>query len=155
MKFGFIFISDHFVFSICHTSPVFFYTFSAILKKNIYLWLCWSSLPWGFSLLEGGRGYSLVVAFRLLIAVTSFFVNINSFILIGGKLLYNIVVVLPYVDMNQPLVYISPNPHPRSYLLPHPIPLGHPSAPAQSTQFYGLNLDWWSVWHMVMYMFQC
>ena len=27
---------------------------------------------------------------------------INLFILIGGKLLYNIVLVLPYIDMNQP-----------------------------------------------------
>ena len=26
-----------------------------------------------------------------------------------------------------------PHPEPSSHLLPHPIPLGHPSAPAQST----------------------
>ena len=30
----------------------------------------------------------------------------NLFILIGGKLFYNIVVVLPYIDMNQPWVYM-------------------------------------------------
>ena len=30
----------------------------------------------------------------------------NLFILIGGELLYNIVVVLPYIDMNQPWVYM-------------------------------------------------
>ena len=36
----------------------------------------------------------------------SFFFNINLFILIGGKLLYNIVLVLPYIDMNPPRVYM-------------------------------------------------
>ena len=35
-----------------------------------------------------------------------FFFNINLFILIGGQLLYNIVLVLPYTDMNQPWVYV-------------------------------------------------
>ena len=40
-------------------------------------------------------------------------------------------------------------------LNPHPIPLGHPSAPAPSTLYYALNLDWWFVSHMIIYMFQC
>ena len=31
---------------------------------------------------------------------------INLFILIGGQLIYNIVVALPYIDMNQPQVYM-------------------------------------------------
>ena len=34
------------------------------------------------------------------------FFNINLFILIGGQLLYNIVVVLPYIDMNPPRVHM-------------------------------------------------
>ena len=34
-----------------------------------------------------------------------FFKNINLFILIGGELLYNIVLVLPYINMNPPQVY--------------------------------------------------
>ena len=33
------------------------------------------------------------------------FLNINLFILIGGKLLYNIVLVLPYINMNLPQIY--------------------------------------------------
>ena len=33
------------------------------------------------------------------------FFNLNLFILIGGKLLYNIVSVLPYINMNLPRVY--------------------------------------------------
>ena len=48
-----------------------------------------------------------------------------------------------------------PHPEPRSHLPPHPIPLGHPSAPALSTLSHASNLDWRSVSHMVVYMFQC
>ena len=42
-----------------------------------------------------------------------------------------------------------------SHLHPHPIPLGHPSASARSTLFHASNLDWRSVSHMIIYMFQC
>ena len=42
-----------------------------------------------------------------------------------------------------------------SHLPPHPIPLGHPSAPALSTLYHVSNLDWWFVSHMTIYMFQC
>ena len=48
-----------------------------------------------------------------------------------------------------------PHPEPPSHLLPHPIPQGHPSAPALSTLSHASNLDWWSVSHMIIYMFQC
>ena len=48
-----------------------------------------------------------------------------------------------------------PHPEPPSHLPPHPIPLGHPSAPALSTLSHASNLDWWSISHMVIYMFQC
>ena len=34
------------------------------------------------------------------------FFNLNLFILIGGELLYNIVLVLPYIDMNPLRVYM-------------------------------------------------
>ena len=40
-------------------------------------------------------------------------------------------------------------------LPPYPIPQGHPSAPALSTLSHVLNWDWWSISHMVIYMFQC
>ena len=58
----------------------------------------------------------------------------------------------------QTLTWIShgctcvPHPEPRSHLPPHPIPLGHPSAPALST--LSSNLDWQSASHMMTYMFQ-
>ena len=36
----------------------------------------------------------------------------------------------------------------------HPIPQGHQSAPPLSTLSHALNLDWQSISHMVIYMFQ-
>ena len=48
-----------------------------------------------------------------------------------------------------------PHPEPRSHLPPHPIPQGHPSAQALSTLSHVSNLDWQSVSHMIIYMFQC
>ena len=70
-------------------------------------------------------------------------------------LVYNIVLVLSYIDMNSSWVYMcSPSWSP-SHLPPHPIPLGHPSAPAPSTLHHTSNLNWWFVSHMIIYMFQC
>ena len=46
-------------------------------------------------------------------------------------------------------------PEPTFHLLPHPIPQGCPSALALSALFHASNLDWWSISHMVIYMFQC
>ena len=48
-----------------------------------------------------------------------------------------------------------PHPEPHSNFPPHPIPQGHPSAPALSTLSHASNLDWWSVSHMVIHMCQC
>ena len=48
-----------------------------------------------------------------------------------------------------------PHPEPLSHLPPHPIPQGQPSAPAMSTLSHALNLDWRSISHMIIYMFQC
>ena len=48
-----------------------------------------------------------------------------------------------------------PQLEPPSHLPPHPISLGHPSAPAPSTLYHALSLDWWFISHMIIYMFQC
>ena len=48
-----------------------------------------------------------------------------------------------------------PHPDPPSHVPPHLIPQGHPSAPALSTLPHASNLDWWSVSHMIIYMFHC
>ena len=49
----------------------------------------------------------------------------------------------------------GPHPEPSSHLPPHPIPLGHPSAPALSILYHASNLDWRFISHMIIYMFQC
>ena len=48
-----------------------------------------------------------------------------------------------------------PHPEPPSHFSPHPIPLGHPSAPALSTLSHALKQDWQSVSHIIIYMVQC
>ena len=57
--------------------------------------------------------------------------------------------------MNPPRCTCVPHPEPPSLLHLHLIPLGHPSAPAPSTLSHASNLDWRSVSHMIIYMFQC
>ena len=47
-----------------------------------------------------------------------------------------------------------PHPEPPSYLPPHPIPQGHPSAPALNTVSHASNLDRRSASHMMIYTFQ-
>ena len=48
-------------------------------------------------------------------------------------------------------------PHPKlpSHLPPHQILQGHPSAPTMTTLSHASNLDWQSISHMIIYMFQC
>ena len=57
--------------------------------------------------------------------------------------------------MNQPWVHICPPSWTSSLFLPHPIPLGCPRALALSALLHALNLHWFSILHMVIYMFQC
>ena len=69
-------------------------------------------------------------------------------------LLYNTVLVLPYIDWNPPWVYMcSPSWTP----LLHPSP-SHPSGSSWCTRpelYHALNLDWRLISHMIIYMFQC
>ena len=51
-------------------------------------------------------------------------------------------------------VHVSPILNPSFRLPSHPIPQGHPSAPALSTLPHALNLDWRSISHLIIYMFQ-
>ena len=57
------------------------------------------------------------------------FFSINLFILIGGELLYNIVLVLPYINMNLPRAYTC---SPSWTSLPPPSPY-HPTGSSQCT----------------------
>ena len=52
-------------------------------------------------------------------------------------------------------VHVFPCPELPSHLPSLPIPLGYPSALALSALFHALNLDWQSVSHMIIHMFQC
>ena len=49
---------------------------------------------------------------------------------------------LPYIDMNQPWVYMCPPSQTALPLPPHPILLGCPRALALSALFHASNLDW-------------
>ena len=46
------------------------------------------------------------------------------------------------------------HPEPHSHLPPHHTPQCCSSAPALSALFHALNLDWWTISHTVIYMFQ-
>ena len=66
---------------------------------------------------------------HFLVLLFFFFLNLNLFILTRGQLLYNIVLVLPYINMNPPRVYTcslywTPLPPPSPY---------HPSGSSQCT----------------------
>ena len=50
--------------------------------------------------------------------------------------------VLPYINMNLPQVYTCSHPETPSHLVPHTIPLGHPSAPAPNILYHASN---WSI----------
>ena len=88
-------------------------------------------------------------------SVHCFHIFIFLIYLIGGELLYNIILVLPYIDMNQPWVYMcSP-----SWT---PLPPPPPSHPSGSSQCYSpehpvscIEPRLRSVSHMIIYMFQC
>ena len=51
--------------------------------------------------------------------------------------------------------HVSQHPELPSHLPPYPIPLGCLSASALSAQFQALNVDWSSISHIVVYMFEC
>ena len=96
--------------------------------------------------------FSHTVIFSIDIFVTSFIIIIYF----NCRLITILWCLLPYIDMNQPWVYMCPHPEPPSHFPPpHPIPLGCPSALAWSALLYALNLDWSSISHTVIYMFQC
>ena len=88
---------------------------------------------------------------------SSFRFYISSLIFFNWRL-----ITLQYCsDFCHTLIWIGhgctcvPHPEPPSHLPPHLIPQGHPSAPALSTLSHASNLDWQSLSHMIIYMFQC
>ena len=49
----------------------------------------------------------------------------------------------------------DPHPEPPSHIPPHSIPQRRTSTLALSALSHASNLDWWSISHMIIYMFQC
>ena len=90
--------------------------------------------------------YWVLSNFLILFSCVPFF--FKNFIL-----LYNTVLVLPYIDMNPPRVYLSSQSW--TPLPPHIISLDHPCAPAPSILYPVSNIDWRFVSYMIVYMFQC
>ena len=70
-------------------------------------------------------------------------------------LLYNTVLVLPYIDMNPPRVYMRSQHEPPSHLPSHNIPLDHPHAPAPSMLYPASDIHWRFISYMMVYRFQC
>ena len=52
-------------------------------------------------------------------------------------------------------IHVFPILNAPSYLPPHTIHLGHPSAPAPSILYHASNLDWRFISYMILYMFKC
>ena len=75
------------------------------------------------------------------------------YLLIYLFLLYNTALVLPYIDMNPPRVYLSS----QSWIPFPPLSPYHLSGSSQCTgpKHPVSNQDWWSVSYMIVYMFQC
>ena len=65
-------------------------------------------------------------------------------------LLYNTVLVLPYIDMNPPQVYMSSRSWTPLHLPPYIITLDHPRAPAPSFLYPALNIDWQFISYMIV-----
>ena len=85
-----------------------------------------------------------------------FVIFLIKLIYFNWRLLYNIVVVYA-IHWHESAHGCTCVPHlePPSHLLPHPIPQGHPRAHTLSILSCALNLDWRSISHMIIYMFQC
>ena len=87
----------------------------------------------------------------------------HYFILFLNFIYFNwrLITLKHYSEFCHTLTWIShgstyvPHPEPSSHLPPHPILQGCPSAPALSTLSHASNLDWQSISHKVIHMFQC
>ena len=69
--------------------------------------------------------------------------------------LYNTVLVLPYIDMNPPWVYVSSQTWTPSHLPSRIVSLDHPRAPAPSILYPASSIDWRFVSYMIVYRFPC
>ena len=73
----------------------------------------------------------------------------TELLLLYYYLLYNTVLVFPYINMNPPQVYTCSQSWTPSHLPPHTISLSHPCAPAPNILYPASNLDWWFVSYII------
>ena len=88
----------------------------------------------------------------LVVVIICSFIYFLNFILFNFTILYWFCRISKWICHRYTCV---PHPEPSSLLLPHTIPLGHPSAPAPSIQYRASNLDWRLISYMILYIFQC
>ena len=104
----------------------------------------------GWLLVDSARNTADKTRVRL-----SFFFFLLYFIFFPFILIYNTVLVLPYIDMNPPRVYMRSQTWTPTHLPPHNVSLGHHRAPAPSMLYPASDIDWRFVSYMIVYMFQC
>ena len=88
---------------------------------------------------------------QMVTAAMKFFFNFYFYFI----LLYNTVLVLPYIDMNPPRVYMRSQTWTPHHLPPHNVSLGHHRAPAPSMLYPVSDIDWRFNSYMIVYMLQC
>ena len=87
-----------------------------------------------------------------------FFVCFYLFIYLNFILFLNFTILYWFCQISKWICHrytCVPHPEPHSLLPPHTIPLGHPSTPAPITLSHASNLEWRSLSHLIIYMFQC
>ena len=98
------------------------------------------------------------------IAVSMIVLFLFFFTLFFKKLIFfnwRLITLQCYSGFHHTLTWISHgctcvlHPESPSHLPPYPIPQGHPGALGLSALSHASNLDWWSISHMLIYMFQC
>ena len=85
-----------------------------------------------------------------------FFIKNLFYFVFNWRIITILCCFMPYINMNQPQVYICPVPlKPPSLLSPHPSPLGCHRTPDLSSLNHIANFHWLSLLYMVMYMVTC
>ena len=96
--------------------------------------------------------YLFIFIFTLFCLTILYFFLIFIFTLFYFTILYWFCHTLTWISHGCTWV---PNPEPPSHLPHHIISLDLPRAPAPSILYPVLNIDWWFISYLIVYMFQC
>ena len=133
---------------------MFIKTFISFLISCIHV--LWSKVRWVL------KSLSIVIDLSVSSCNSNAFLSLILFFFFSFKFYFIIIIfyftILYWFAIHQHAsttsVHVFPVLNP-PHLPPHPIPLGHPSAPAVSTLSHASNLDWRFISYMILYMFQC